>query len=147
MNVTEPDFILHVEIRNTPISIRKLYPVKGLPVGCTVKQHCCFGDDSPLQDGWWLGVRLEAVHFLLPIRERARIRVIRLETFCPGIHCLRLHIVFHGNSACYQSAMSQGISYHYHEKVYDEDHRTNCTTKRLTWLGNGEAISQVPARR
>ncbi|NLN65280.1 MAG: tRNA 4-thiouridine(8) synthase ThiI [Clostridiaceae bacterium] len=101
VNVTEPDFILHVEIREYTYIYSEIVPgVKGLPVGCNGQATLLLsgGIDSPVA-GWMVakrGVRLEAVHFYsYPYTsERAKDKVIRLANILSRYTLgLRLHIV------------------------------------------------------
>ena len=101
VDVNNPDFILHVEIRESTYVYSEIIPgSKGLPVGTNGKATLLIsgGIDSPVA-GWMVakrGVQLEAVHFYsYPYTsERARDKVIRLVKILAGYTLgIRLHIV------------------------------------------------------
>lgn len=101
VNVTNPEFILYVEIREFSYIYSEIVPgVKGLPVGSNGIATLLIsgGIDSPVA-GWMIakrGVKLEAVHFYsYPYTsERARDKVIKLvKTLAVYNHGLKLHIV------------------------------------------------------
>jgi thiamine biosynthesis protein ThiI len=101
VNVTDPDFILYVEIREFSYIYSEIVPgVKGLPVGSngTATLLISGGIDSPVA-GWMIakrGVKLEAVHFYsYPYTsERAKDKVIKLVKMLSVYNLgLRLHII------------------------------------------------------
>ncbi len=101
VDVINPEFILHVEIREySYIYSEILYGVKGLPVGSNGLATLLIsgGIDSPVA-GWMIakrGVKLEAVHFYsYPYTsERAKDKVIELSKILSKYTLgLRLHII------------------------------------------------------
>lgn len=101
VDVLNPDFILHVEIREfTYIYSEIIQGAKGLPVGTNGRATLLLsgGIDSPVA-GWMIakrGVRIEAVHFYsYPYTsESAKDKVIRLaEILSEYTLGMRLHIV------------------------------------------------------
>lgn len=101
VDVNEPDFIVHVEIRENTYIYSEIIPgVKGLPVGSNGKATLLLsgGIDSPVA-GWMVakrGVKIEGVHFYsYPYTsEKAKEKVIRLGKILSLYNLgMKLHIV------------------------------------------------------
>lgn len=101
VDVNEPDFIVHVEIREYTYIYSEIVPgVKGLPVGSNGKATLLIsgGIDSPVA-GWMVakrGVKIEGVHFYsYPYTsEKAKEKVIRLAKILSEYNLgMKLHIV------------------------------------------------------
>lgn len=101
VDVNEPDFIVHVEIRENTYIYSEIIPgVKGLPVGSNGKATLLLsgGIDSPVA-GWMVakrGVKIEGVHFYsYPYTsEKAKEKVIRLGKILSEYNLgMKLHIV------------------------------------------------------
>jgi thiamine biosynthesis protein ThiI len=101
VDVHEPDFIVHIEIREFTYVYTEIIPgIKGLPVGTNGKATLLLsgGIDSPVA-GWMTakrGVELEAVHFYsYPYTsERSKDKVIRLAKILSEYTLgMKLHIV------------------------------------------------------
>ena len=101
VDVNNPDFVIHIEIRDHTYIYSEIIPgVKGLPVGSNGKATLLIsgGIDSPVA-GWMVakrGVKIEGVHFFsYPYTsEKAKEKVIRLcKTLAEYNLGMRLHIV------------------------------------------------------
>lgn len=101
VDVNQPDFIVHVEIRENTYIYSEIIPgVKGLPVGSNGKATLLLsgGIDSPVA-GWMVakrGVKIEGVHFYsYPYTsEKAKEKVIRLGKILSEYNLgMKLHIV------------------------------------------------------
>jgi len=101
VDVNNPDFVIHVEIREYTYIYSEIIPgVKGLPVGSNGKATLLIsgGIDSPVA-GWMVakrGVKIEGVHFFsYPYTsEKAKEKVIRLcKTLSEFNLGMKLHII------------------------------------------------------